>query len=156
MLYRDLVRASRDVGGLVGGGGYAAVESQNAAARLQRTPVGASVVGESLHELDRLCTRTDAQIAATIEHGFNEKLYFVSVNYPRLLDEQVNGVHPTRQRWMPVTSPVQSPLLGLVREQLRPPPTPPQPSPESHDSRVAYETVVAQQVARVGHARQPR
>ncbi|HZJ05770.1 MAG TPA: hypothetical protein VFD59_09900 [Nocardioidaceae bacterium] len=55
-----------------------------------------------------------------------------------------------------VTVCVQTPLLGLVRDQLRPPPVPPQPSAESLESRDAYEAVVAQQVARVGHAGQQR
>ena len=151
LLYRDLVRASRDVGGLAGGGGYAVVESQNAASRLQRTPPSSSAAGESLHELARLFTRTDARIAATIEHGFNDKLYFVSVNYPRLMDQQVHGIHPTRQRWRPVTSSIQTPILGLVREQLRPPSDPPQSSPESYETRAAYESMLAQQVARVSH-----
>ena len=42
-LYRDLVAASRDVGGLVGGGGQAVVDSQNAVARLQRAELAALV-----------------------------------------------------------------------------------------------------------------
>ena len=45
----------------------------------------------ALHELARLWTRSDAGIATTIEHGFNEKLYFVAVNDPRLVDEQTQG-----------------------------------------------------------------
>lgn len=155
-LYRELVRSSRDIGGLVGSGGYAVVESQNAASRLQRTPTGSTGAGGSLHELARLFTRTDARIAATIEHGFREKLYLVSVNYPRLMDEQIHGVHPTRQRWIPVTSSVQTPILGMVREQLRPLSGPPQPSPESHETRAAYESTLAQSVARPGHARPSR
>lgn len=156
LIYRDLLRASRDVGGLVGGGGYAVVESRNAASRLQRTRADARGAAESLHELARLCTRTDARMAATVERGFHEKLYFVSEKVPQLTDEQVNGIHPTRQRWLPVTSPVQAPLLALVRDQLRLPPTPGQVSPERRESRAAFETAVAHEVARQGHARDAR
>jgi hypothetical protein len=155
-LYRELVRSSRDIGGLVGAGGYAVVESQNAASRLQRAPTTDLEPGESLHELARLFTRTDARIAATIEHGFNQKLYFVAVNYPRLIDDQVQGVHPTRQRWLPVTSPVQTPLLGWVRDQLRPSPVLPAASPQAQQSRAAYEALVTHEVARTRHAGQSR
>jgi hypothetical protein len=83
-LYRELVRASRDVGGLVGQGGYAVSQSQNATSRLQRAPAKSPDDGASLQGLMLLFIRTDVRIAATVEHGFNEKLYFVSVNYPRL------------------------------------------------------------------------
>lgn len=118
-------------------------------------PPARSERGE-LHGPAKLFTRTDVRVAVTIEHGFNEKLYFVSVNYPRLMDEQVNGVHPNCQRWMPVTSSVQTPMLGLVREQLRPPPVPSTPAPGSLENRTAYEAVVTQEFGRVGHARSSR
>lgn len=121
-LYRDLVRVSRNLGGLIGGGGWAVVESQNAASRLRRNNVDPPEAQEPLRYLDRLMTRTDARIITTVERGFSEKLYFVAVNYPRLVDEQAHGVHPTRQRWLPVTSPVQTDLLRIIRDQLRPPP----------------------------------
>jgi hypothetical protein len=116
-LYRDLLKASRDIGGCVGGGGQAAVESQNAAARLQGAHIG-TAGGSSLSELDRLMTSADARIGVTIEHGFAEKLYFVSVRFPRLADHPVGGVFPTRERWMPVTSETQTDLLPLARQNL--------------------------------------
>ncbi len=157
-LYRELVRASRDVGGLIGGGGYAVVESQNAALRLQRTPTtDASVeAAGSLRELARRFTRTDSRIRATIEHGFHEKLYFVPVNDSRLMDEHVTGVYPADQRWLPVTSPAQSPLIGITRDRLRPPVAIPVVTPEAQQHRTAYEAVVAQEAGGVGHARQYR
>lgn len=142
LLYRDLVRASRDVGGLAGGGGQAAVESQNAASRLQQSHARLPESPEQLHHLARLMARTDARIATTVEHGFNERLYFVSVNYPRLTDESVRGVHPARQRWIPVTWPIQTDLIPLVREPLRPHPPTPAAEPESIESRRAYQTVL--------------
>ena len=64
-------------------------------------------------------TSTDARIAVTIEHGFAEQLYFVSVRFPRLADHQVAGVFPARELWMPVTSEIQTDLLPLVG-RLRP------------------------------------
>lgn len=120
-LYRELVRASRDIGGLVGGGGQAVVESQNAAARLHRAEARPSEV-DALRKVARLMTGTDARIGVTIEHGFAEQLYFVSVRFPRLADQQVGGVFPVRERWMPVTSDLQTDLLPLARSRLGPAP----------------------------------
>jgi hypothetical protein len=155
-LYQELVRVSRNVGGLIGGGGEAVVESQNAAVRLQRVDKASPNTRELLHNLDRIMSRVDARITTTVERGFSEKLYFVPVNLPRLMDEQVNGLHAARQRWVPVSAHVQTPLLGLVREQLRPAPLPAQVPAESRESRVAFEAAVAREVARVGHARRSR
>ena len=89
----------------------------------------------------------------TIERGFSEKLYFAPVNLPRLLDKQVNGLHAARQRWVPVRSEAQTPLLGLVREQLRPAPLPARVPHESRENRVAFEAALAREVARVRHVR---
>jgi hypothetical protein len=156
MLYKELVRVSRDVGGLIGGGAQAVVESQNAASRLHRAHVPPASAREPIHDLHRLMMRTDARIAGTVERGCNENLYFTLVSYPRLMDQHVNGLHPARQRWTPVTSHVQTPLLGLVREHLRPPPVPARVPPESHKGRAAIEAVAAGEVVRVAYANQSR
>jgi hypothetical protein len=42
-----------------------------------------------------------ARIAFILEHGFAEKLYFVSIKDPRPCDEEDNGVMPQRARWTP-------------------------------------------------------
>lgn len=155
-LYVDLVRASRDLGGLAGDGNYAVVQSQNAVTRLDRTPTASSTEGPALGELARLCARTDARIAATIEHGFNERLYLAPVNHPRLSDEHIRGIHPTRHRWVPTKSPDQFPLLLLVREELRPaPPLIPQPS-DARESRASFDAAHIQQSTRSTHAHQAR
>lgn len=119
-LYHDLVAASRNLGGLAGGGGRAVVDSQVAAARLQRERPMPQGPGDPLLDLRRIFVRTDARIAATIERGVLEKLYLVAVSNGRLNEEPVNGFHPAQQHWIAVTSQVQAPLLALVREQLRP------------------------------------
>lgn len=130
-VYRDLVAASRNLGGLVGGGAQAAVESHNAAARLQELTLGSPRAREALEDLARIMTGTDVRIAATIERGFAENLYFVSVRIPRLDDRQVHGVFPVRHRWVPVRNEIQTDLLPLVRNELRSTSTPPPPAPPS-------------------------
>ena len=137
-LFRELVRSSRDVDGRAGGGGGAATESQIAASRLRDARVD---IGDefALRELARLCPPTNARIAATIEHGFNDKLYFVAVKLPRLDSEQVRGVYPVRQRWMTATPDLPAPLRDLARERLRPPPAPPQMPADTEISRAPYE-----------------
>lgn len=144
--YRQLSHASRNLGGLVGHGGPAAAESSNARDRLRRTPMATGQDAPSLRELGRLFTGTDARIATTIERGFEEKLYFVSINYPRLADQDTPSVVvPPRERWIPVTSSAQTDLLPIVRGRLRPPPPPSPVFEESVASRQAYEaTLVAQ------------
>jgi len=143
--YKLLQKDSRNLGGLVGHGGVAAAESRIAEGRLKRTPVGDGDDAPALRELDRLCTATDARIASTLEYGFEENLYFVSIKYPRLCDQTVNGVVQPRERWVPVTSPVQTDLLPIIDGRLRPIPQTRSAAPEAIERRRAYEVLLAQQ-----------
>lgn len=143
--YAMLAKASRNLGGLIGQGCGAAVEGQNAARRLNYTPASDPGSAPALRELARLFTRTDARIASTLEYGFEQKLYVVSIKYPRLDDHPVNGIVRQRERWVLVTSPVQTDLLPLARDRLRPFPAVPAQAPESIESRHAYEILLTQQ-----------
>ncbi len=143
--YKLLQKDSRNLGGLVGHGGVAAVESRNAEGRLKHTPVGDDADAPALRELARLFTATDARIASTLEYGFQQNLYFVSIKYPRLGDQAVNGVIQQRERWVPVTSPVQTELLPIVRGRLRPIPHPRAAEPKAVESRRSYEVLLAAQ-----------
>ncbi|RNL62707.1 hypothetical protein EFK50_13220 [Nocardioides marmoriginsengisoli] len=143
--YKLLQRSSRNLGGLVGDGGLACSESENAHARLKSLPMSEPKDAPSLHQLARHFARTDARVASTLERGFAENLYFVSVKYPRLGDQTLAGVVQQRQRWVPVTSPVQTDLIPLVRERLRSVALVGAISSENLESRLSYETVLAQQ-----------
>jgi hypothetical protein len=118
--YKQLHIAGRSLGGLIGNGGQAAAESANAAERFRRAPMSTTDDAASLHELARLFTGTDARMAATIEHGCEEKLYFVSTSSPRLADV-MDGIRPPAKHWVPATSSVQFDLVPIVRDRLRPP-----------------------------------
>ena len=143
--YKLLQKSSRNLGGLVGNGGVAAAESQNAEARIKRLPMSEVEDAPALHELAKLFHGADARIASTIERGLDEKLYFVSVKHPLLGDQEVQGVVQQRARWIAATSPRQTDLLPLVRERLRPLPLKPTATPEAIENRHAYELLLTQQ-----------
>ena len=85
--------------------------------------------------MDKLFTRTDARVAAIIEQAVAERLYFVSVKVPRIIDGTGQLVSPARERYVPINSPVQTDLLDVTRHQLRPPPVAPDEPPGAHESR---------------------
>ncbi|QIK66404.1 hypothetical protein G7072_08570 [Nocardioides sp. HDW12B] len=143
VLYRNMVTASRDLRGLIGAGGHAVVESQNAATRLQRVHPMLGAGRKPLEDLHRLFKRTDARIAATVERGIHEKLYLASASHDQLAEDPIRGIHPARREWKPVTSPVQTPLLRLVRERLRPIAVP-QSEPDTSDAgRMDFASALA-------------
>jgi hypothetical protein len=146
-VYRTLVAHSRNLGGLIGAGGPAMAESQNAVARLQRTPSNDADVKEPLGHLRRLFTSTDARLAATIERGLHDRLYFVAARSPRRpTDQPINTAVSRRTGWMPMSVDTPTDLLPLVRGQLRTPPPPPRTTPAAaHDSRQAYQALLSQQ-----------
>jgi len=133
--YKKLIDETRDVGGLVGSGGSAVAEAANAVSRLRHIHVDEVTRPEPLHDLDKLFTRTDARIAAIIEQGVADRLYFISVKVPRIVDASGELVSPVRERYSPITAPINTDLLAITRHELRPPPvTPPAPA-GAHESR---------------------
>ena len=118
--YQRLSLEARSLGGLIGDGGYAAAEAASAVGRLRRVHVDELTSADPLRDLDKLFTRADARIAAIIEEGVAERLYFISVKVPRIVDGADHMVSPVRERYVPITSPVQTDLLAIVRHDLRP------------------------------------
>jgi hypothetical protein len=118
--YKSLIDETRNVGGVVGHGGLAATEAANAVGRLRRVHVEELTRPEPWRDLDKLFTRTDARVAAIIEQGVAERLYFVSVNSPRIIDGTGQLASPARERYVPIDSPVRTDLLAIARNQLRP------------------------------------
>lgn len=136
-IYQKLIYETRNVGGLVGGGGYAAAEAAFAVGRLRNVHVHEITTPEPLRDLDKLFTRADARIAAIIEQGVAERLYFVSVKVPRIVDESSHLVNPVRERYVPITSPIQTDLLEIARLGLRPPRVGPAAPAGAQESREA-------------------
>jgi hypothetical protein len=142
-LYRDLVTASRIVGGEIGDGRFAALESANAARRMRAVAVPGADVEFALRHLAHLGDRLDARVSATVEHGFREKLYFVVINLPVPGQVGPGGVVRPAQKYIPVDSPSQSELLCLARTRLRPAPPMVVTSPASAEAaRAALSTAV--------------
>lgn len=125
LTYKKLIDETRGIGGLVGSGGLAAAEAANAVGRLRHVHVDEITTPKPLHDLEKLFTRTDARVAAIIEQGMAERLYFVSVKVPRIVDGSGQLASLARERYVPVASPVQFDLLYVVRSQLRPAPVAP-------------------------------
>lgn len=118
--YQALTDEARNVGGLVGDGGPAAAEAANAVSRLHHVHVNEVADPACLQDLDKLFIRIDARVASVIEEGVAENRYFVGVKVPRLVDAKDHQISPLRQRYVPITSPVQTDLLRIVRHDLRP------------------------------------
>jgi hypothetical protein len=151
-LYCELVRASRTVGGELGAGRDAALESSNAARRLRGGPVEGERVGEALERLAHLGDRVDARIATAVEHGFQEKLYFVAFTLPCLDTHARDGIFRPAQKWISVASTSQTELLALTRQRLRPVQPPVVTAPAvSAQGRAAYDAVL-----RLGRGNAPR
>jgi hypothetical protein len=145
-LYRDLVVASRPVGGQLGSGQLAALDSADAARRMASGPADGEDVDQVLAKLAHLNDRVDVKIAAAVEHGFREKLYFVAIKLPTLGQRSPDGIVRVAHKYIPVDSPARSELLSLVRERLgsasQPPPTPVR---DMRDSRSAPSATLAVQ-----------
>lgn len=135
-VYQQLIVQTRNGGGLIGDGGAAAAEAANAVGRLRQVSVD-EMTAEPLRDLNKLFTRTDARVAAIIEQGAAERLYFLSVKLPRLVDETSHLLSPARERYVPITSPLQTDLLAIVRSELRPPPVAPTPPAGAQENREA-------------------
>lgn len=133
--YRKLIDETRDVGGLVGNGGSAAAEAANAVGRLRHVHVDEMSTPEPLRDLDKLFTRVDARVAAIIEQGVADRLYFINVKVPRLVDSTGELVSPVRARYVPIAAPINTGLLAIARNELRPAPVTPTAPPGAHQSR---------------------
>ena len=120
MLYRNLVVASRSVGGRLGAGQIAATESANAARRMAAAPATEKHAEQALAKLAHLSARVDAKIAAAVEHGFREKLYFEAIKLSTLGGPDPDGIVRAAQKYISVDGTARSELLRLSCERLRP------------------------------------
>ena len=125
--YAALHREARNLGGHVGDGSAAVAEAAHAISRLRKLPPDPQPSQRALRDTRTLFHRVDERIADLFEHGVHERLYFVRTKVPRIVDDDGQITHRVRERFMPIASPVQTDLVRLVRDQLRPPPARPVP-----------------------------
>lgn len=149
-LYRDLVLASRPVGGQLGSGQLAALESASAARRMVGGPAKGEDVHEALVKLAHLNERVDVKIAAAVEHGFRERLYFAAIKLPTLGRPGSDGVARAAQKYISVDSTARCELLHLACERLRPEPSVTRPSLACRggSARVAFVATVDRSLTR--------
>jgi hypothetical protein len=83
----------------------------------------------------RLFNRIDARVSEIIEKGIAERLYLLRVKVPRLSNDATGMIRRVRQRYVPITSQIQTDLLRLARDELRPAPSQPTPPPRAAQSR---------------------
>lgn len=140
--FKAVLNETRDVRGLLGGGGPAAAQGALVAARAQRLARANPGDGTALLQLDRLFNRVDARLTEVIEHGISERLYFLRVKLPRVTDQSVGLVQPQRVRYVPINLPVQTNLIEIVRTRLRPPPIQPRPPAGARQSRLDFEAAI--------------
>ena len=140
--FKALLQETRNVRGLVGNGGPAAAQGAIVAARAQKLAPADLSDGRALRQLDRLFNRLDARLTEVIEHGISERLYFLRVKLPRVTDQSVGLVQPQRVRFVPINSPVQTNLIEIVRNRLRPPPIQPRPPAGARQNRLDFEAAI--------------
>lgn len=140
--YARLYAKTRNIGGTLGDGGGAAAEGAFAIGRLRQVPSEAPIHSSALRALDKLLDRIDARLADVIDHGVSERLYFIKAKVPRVDDRDGNLVHGVRTRFTPITSPVQTDLVGIVHEHLRPRPERPIPPQGAARSREAFQQAI--------------
>lgn len=118
--YADLVREARQVNGLIGDGGRAAVDSITGHGHLLRTRAIGGELGEVLAELHRVSLRVDLRIARAIEHGLERGLYLVAVDTDRFSRSPDGGVYHLERQWVPAVPGTATPMAGAVK-RLSPP-----------------------------------
>jgi hypothetical protein len=139
--YVKLVQETRDLGGILGkpnAAGDGAIAASRAE-KLDRDPLTDT---KQLRQLDRLFTHIDERVCAAVEHGIKERLYFLRVPFPRVDDVSPEMVKGPRHRYVPITSPVQTDLLAVVRHKLRPAPIKPTPPRGAAQSRLDFEAAL--------------
>lgn len=72
----------------------------------------------------------------------SERLYFLRVKLPRIVDQAEGLIQPQRARYVPINSPVQTDLIDIVRTRLRPPPIQPRPPTGARQSRLDFEAAI--------------
>ena len=93
-------------------------------------------------QLDRQFARIDERVCATVEQGVSERLYFLRVPFPRVDDHTPGMVKGRRHRFVPITSPVQTDFIAIVRNDLRPGPIQPRPPNGAGQGRADFEAAI--------------
>ena len=151
--YAIVQQQLRDVGGVLGTGGLAVAEGANAIGRLRALPTNTIIEPRIISGFQLLFDRLDNRIADVIETGVKRGAYFQRVSLPRVLDGDGRLVHPVRERFVPITTASDLPVIETVRKHLRP--TTNTPAPATPDAtRVDLHSALAHRAERRGNGLQ--
>lgn len=103
-----------------------------------------------MRQLDRPFARIADRIRQLIEQGARERLYFLRLPFPRIDDRAPELVEPMRARSIPITSPLQTDLITIARNRLRPEPNSPRPPNRPSQSRSDFEAAIVHRPERRG------
>ena len=150
--YAALHREARNLGGRIGDGAAAVTEAANALSRLRRAPMDVELPQRALDDFATLFNGVDHRVAELFEQGAHERLYFIRCQVPRVVERDGQITHRVRERFMPITSPVQTDLIRLVREQLCPKPTMTGPPAGANLSRLELAEAINHRPGRTGRS----
>jgi hypothetical protein len=140
--YGRLVRETRDIGGLIGNGGPAAGQGSVAAARMEKLDRDGLSEAPQVRRFQRISGGIDERVRNVIEHGIAARLYFQRISVPGLNDYNDELVYVARQKFVPITSPVKTELLAIVRSDLRPTPIQRKAPTGAAQSRLDFEAAL--------------
>ena len=140
--YGRLVREARDLGGVFGIGGAAAGQGAVAATRMTKLDDAGLADAHQVRRLQRVSAGIDERVCNLVEYGAAHRLYFHRVNLSCLDLDAGELVHTGRQEFVPITSPVLSELLAIVRSDLRPTPIQRKPPKGAARSRLDFEAAL--------------
>lgn len=141
-VYGRLVHVTRDVGGEYGDGGPAAGQASVAAVRMKKLQPDGLSEPKPLRRLERISAGIDKRVCDVVEHGLRERLYFQRVIVPGMNNHSGGLVKVMRPEWLPVTGPVQSELLDILRHELRPVPVHHKPPNGAAQNRRDFEAAI--------------
>lgn len=141
--YKALVNETRNVRGISGSGSESAGYGSTVAARARKLTAGAALAPTQARQLDQLFDRIDARVADSIERGVTERHYFLRVKLPEMAAESEGLIRPVNAHYVPIDSPIQTQLVPIVRERLRPPPVQPTAPRGASQSRIEFEAAIA-------------
>jgi hypothetical protein len=141
-VYGRLVHATRDVGGMFGNGGPAAGQGAVAAVRMQKLSPDGLSDAQQVRRLERTSAGIDNRVCDAVEHGIKNRQYFQNVLVPGMNNYDGELIRVNRRKWLPVTDPVQTELLAIVRNDLRPTPIQPKPPKGAAQNRLDFEAAI--------------
>jgi hypothetical protein len=141
--YKEIISESRNLRGTVGSGSESAGYGSIVASRAQKLTSAEDASRTQVRQLNRLLNRIDARLADILERGVTEHHYLLRVKLQQMAERSDGLVHPVDSHYVPINAPVQTDLLPMVRERLRPTPEP-QPAPRgATQSRIDFEAALA-------------